>query len=470
MADPEGRGSRAMSRRQAVQGMLWLALVVIPLNPACVAQQASPDSPQAVRPERFDPCLGSRRTDSNCRNPASVMKPPTRMPLMQSRYIQLRDAAAGLERTGVPLVAYNGEGFIGAGYSDDPGIFYFIPLLAHTAKISLETTIDLFFFCVAAVAFASGGVGSWRALRRPLSRAIALLALAALLALTLRLGDVYLVQSSIVAGLLPWFWQVQRARRSGKALFVFSMCAGFCAGVANFMRAQSGTAILVFLIFGIVLSGLRSRKEKVLAFLLLLAGLSAPTLYSVRLLANRDAYLARAQPGWKKVAWQHPFWHPVYVGFGFLQNEYVPMYRDDVAAARVRALAPSAAYLSKEYEDTLRREVFQLIRQHPGFVVLTLSAKLGVLLGILLVCANVGLLAVAWYPKGWTVELPYWVGLAFTALGGLLVVPQVPYLLGFVAFAVLYGVFSLEHAIERCRSGEIRGWFRWHLVQTLCAA
>jgi hypothetical protein len=56
--------------------------------------------------------------------------------------------------------------------------------------------------------------------------------------------------------------------------------------------------------------------------------------------------------------------------------------------------------------------------------------------------------AAALYPKSWPIEVAFWGAIAFNSLFGLLVIPQPQYLLGFKAFATLYGVVSVDHALK----------------------
>ena len=43
---------------------------------------------------------------------------------------------------------------------------------------------------------------------------------------------------------------------------------------------------------------------------------------------------------------QHPMWHSIYIGLGYLPNDLGLRYRDDVATAKVRELAPDSGYLT----------------------------------------------------------------------------------------------------------------------------
>lgn len=93
--------------------------------------------------------------------------------------------------------------------------------------------------------------------------------------------------------------------------------------------------------------------------------------------------------------------------------------------------------------------------QHPLFILVTLIAKLRIVLFLLLCWSNGGLLAAAFYPKGWATESAFWSALIFSSLFGIVAIPQVQYLLGFMAFATLYGIVSMDYALERRRSGEL---------------
>ncbi len=389
---------------------------------------------------------------------------------MDSRYQQLQQTLAAQRRVSVSLIGYDGQRYSPAGFSDDPGIYFVVPLLAHWWGLPLETAINLFSIGVPAVCFALGLGGFWLLLEPAVAKFIASIGMVSLFVASLRLGDVYLVQSSFVMAVLPLFLWLDRKRSSPAALCAFLLAAGFAAGWANFIRNQAATGAVLLILLRIGLDGLRPKREKILTVAMLLIGVSASSLYTHHLLVARDAFLDAVQPNQERAERQHPIWHSVYIGFSFLSNEFVPKYRDEVAAAKVYSVNPHAEYLSQEYEEILRRETFRLIREHPQFALLTLVAKLGVILCLLILCSNFGLLAAVWYLKGWAFEIAFWSAMAFSSLPGVLVIPNPSYLLGFMALAVAYGVFSIGDAMERCRSGEIRGWFRFRAVQSLCAA
>jgi hypothetical protein len=70
-------------------------------------------------------------------------QPVTLFTLMPARYQQLRRALEGFQRTGVPLVAFDGNSFYGAGFADDLGGYYLIPKLASFLDLRLSTAVDV---------------------------------------------------------------------------------------------------------------------------------------------------------------------------------------------------------------------------------------------------------------------------------------------------------------------------------------
>jgi hypothetical protein len=383
--------------------------------------------------------------------------PRTRISMMPYRHLALRYAVAGYLRSTIPLVAFDGANYLPAGFSDDPGIYYFIPRLAVWSGLPLERAIDLFFGAILAISFLAGIVGFLFTLNPnhwPL-KLWAVFALCMLLWFAYRKGDVYVALSAPAVAIVPWFLHLLRKNAAGAGMAAFLFGVGLLAGLAGQIRSYAATALIIFIVI-LVAFELKSGPARKLALLAaLVVGLAIPAAYFRNLIARRDAFLTAAQPGYTKTVDQHPIWHTVYTGLGFTKNPYVAGYSDEVAADAVYSISPSTVYLSPEYERILRVESLRIARQHPVFILVTLVAKLRIILFLLLCWCNAGLLASAFYPKGWATELAFWSALAFASLFGIVAIPQVQYLLGFMAFAALYGIVSLEFALERHRPGEL---------------
>jgi hypothetical protein len=374
--------------------------------------------------------------------------PPTRIGIMDDRREALSEANRGWQMTGVALVAFDGQRFLPAACSDDIGIFYIIPMLGRSLGISLADASDLFLASIMLISGLSSVVGMMLICRTPLGRFIAISAVATVSLLAWKIGDVYSIQSSVVLAFAPWVLFLARRACYSWSIFPFVLFIFAALATANLIRSHAGTPLMIFTAWILTFQLQARRHVKLLLFLLALLGILLPTWYSRRLLHTRDKYLQTH--GYTSVAGlrQHGIWHVIYLGFGYINNDVVPGYRDEFAAAKVREIAPDTIYASPEYDQYLKSEVIHIVAQHPLLVIETLAAKLGVIAGYFLICSNVGLIAAYRYPKGWPIEIAFWNAMAFQALLGIVAVPATTYLLGLVAFAVLYGVISIDVSLE----------------------
>jgi hypothetical protein len=113
----------------------------------------------------------------------------------------------------------------------------------------------------------------------------------------------------------------------------------------------------------------------------------------------------------------------------------------------VQSLAPGTLYGSDAYEKILRQQVLFLVRRYPKLVFYTLAAKLGVISSLFLLSANVGLIAARLGRRPTGLEAAFWVGIVFNSFFGVWVLPVAAYLVGFISFAMLYGIVSLDFAL-----------------------
>ncbi|MBE0447663.1 MAG: hypothetical protein IBX64_06130 [Actinobacteria bacterium] len=370
------------------------------------------------------------------------------MDMMPSRYQMLQEALAGYEKTGMPLVAYDGKTLMPAGYGDDVGVYYSVPKIAHTFGLTIDQTIAIFYTGVILVSLILGLIGSYLLFKTWVGRLVALVGLSGLILFSLEVGDIYPISTYITIAIVPLFLYFAQSKKLSVSFVIFFLLAGISIGAAHYIRSHAGTAVLIFML-SMVMFYLRFpwRKKLVLA-IPLVAGILVMALYFNVLLNQREAYLVNNQPACNQAVGRHPFWHSVYIGFGYLNNDYGIGYKDEVAIEKVRSISPSAPYLSEEYEAILKDEVINLIKGNPRFVLDTVFAKIGVIFFFLLIFANFGLLAAILYPKGWSIEVAFWNALGFNSLFGILVTPNPAYLLGFIAFATIYGIVSINHAIE----------------------
>ena len=453
---------RKMSSRN-----LWL-LSAIALLLAGLAIRSYAARPQAANtpaqtspqmPESFATTLyGTDKIDD------LMHLPPTKISLMPFRHLELRYALAGYQRSRIPLVASDGTKYFKAGYGDDPGMYFFVPLLAASLDLPLERAYELFLGAILIVSFSIGAIGLVLVIHRWPLKLWAIFGLCLLLWFTFRKGDIYTALSVPIVAVVPWLLYLHRKHAGNLILGAFLFGIGLVGGIANQIRGQAATGLMIFAAILVAFELKRAWLAKLALLTALVAGFAVSVAYFDSLLARRDAFLVASQPGYTQTVDHHSIWHALYIGLGYVKdNPYVPGYRDEVALQAVYSISPSTIPLSPEYERILRGEIFRIAREHPAFIVATLAAKLRVIVFLLLCWANFCLLAAALHPKGWAMETAFWAALGFNALFGLIAIPQIQYLLGFMAFAVIYGIVSLDWAFEQNRPGEVHARLRARL-------
>ncbi len=256
-----------------------------------------------------------------------------------------------------------------------------------------------------------------------------------------------MAESAVVVAVAPWALYFSGKEKFDPRAFLVSFLSGFVSALANITRSHAGTPVVLFV--AVLLFTFRgSWVKRALLALLLMAGFMLPVSYFHKLVTSRDAVLVKISPGYRPIVAHHPLWHTVYCGLGYLNNDYGLKMQDEFVEGVVLSIRPGVEFLSPEYESILRNEVFRFAKSHPRFIFESLAAKTGMLFIILLVCSNFGLPASVLYKKPRIVETAFWIVLAFTGLQGVLAYPNPDYLLGYIAFAVLYGIVGIDYALS----------------------
>jgi hypothetical protein len=382
--------------------------------------------------------------------------PRTTISTMPYRHLELRYALEGYLVSKIPLVAFDGSNYFKAGNGDDPGVYYFVPRLAALFDLPLERAIDVFFGTVLIVSFLAGLAGLFTAVNRWPLRLWGAFGLCLLLWFSYRKGDIYIANAVSVVAVVPWLLYSIRKNYAGAAMGAFLFGAGILAGFANELRGQAATGMLIFAAILVAFELKQGWVRKLALLAALFAGFAIPVAFFNGMIAGRNAFLAASEPGYTQTVDHHSIWHALYIGLGYIKgNPYVADYRDEIAVQAVYTISPATVPLSPEYMRILRDEIFRIARQHPGFIAATIFGKLRVIVFLLLCWANAGLLAAALYPKGWAMESAFWAAIGFTSLFGIIAIPQIQYLLGFLAFCMFYGIASLNWALDRRHAGEI---------------
>jgi hypothetical protein len=373
----------------------------------------------------------------------------TRIGMLADRYREVSEALSGWNQTGVPLIGRANGRWEPVPCGDDTGLFYMVPLLARSTGWSADRSLDLFLFGIIAVSSAIGLVGLWLTTSAIWGKMLAVVPIGAGAYLACKLGDVYVVQSSVVLMLIPWLVYALDAGVKRPIRFFIVFASGLALGLAQWIRTQSASPVLVFFAVLLCLSSVR-RSLRIQLLAALLAGMSLPLLYAPLPPRERDRFLALHQPGYQGSLNHHLFWHTAYVGLSYLKNPYVPVWRDFVATDYVQTVDPDAIYGGKRYESILRSRVMEIARRDPRFILYTVAAKLGVLAGLLLISTNLGLAASIKCPKPQGIEWAFWISVLFAALPGIIAIPAPQYVLGMISLALCYWYYSLSFYMERC--------------------
>ena len=104
-----------------------------------------------------------------------------------------------------------------------------------------------------------------------------------------------------------------------------------------------------------------------------------------------------------------------------------------------------------EYENILRGEVIQYVIKYPLLFLQNISAKIGVLVFYFILFVNLGIYYIVKNIKNieYRETLPFYVGILFNSLFGILVIPSLNYIIGFISFSILFAIYIMNYAFEK---------------------
>jgi hypothetical protein len=419
-----------------------LTLLSVGIAASCAAQSATPTRSEPVTGQMPKLCM-----PVSYRQTPSTAPINTKILMLGERYQEVAAALSGWKETGVPLIGRFGDRWEPVPCGDDTGLFYLVPLFARVTGWTVNRSLDVFLSGVVLVSALIGFAGLWLATPMLWQRILATVPIFVGAYLSYKMGDVYVVQGSVVLMLLPWIVYLLKPRLHSWQRLLISFLSGTMLGFSQWIRTQSGSSVLVFFAVLLFLSAL-PKSKKITLFITLLAGMSLPLIYAHLLTKGRDRFLAANQPGYQPSVNHHVIWHTAYLGLGYLTNSDVPEWRDSVAVKYVETVDPSAIYGGEEYEAILRSRVVQIAHQHPRFIVTTIAAKAGVLAFLLLLCINIGLPAAFSNPKPLGIELAFWLAITVAALPGVVAIPEPQYVLAMITLALFYWYYSSSFFLE----------------------
>lgn len=367
--------------------------------------------------------------------------------IMPTRMNDMQQAIECLDRNGIIGIAYYDKyGFENfARGADDKGLYFFAQVMHKIFNLNLEQIIILFHIVFIGVGFIAFCIGWMLFLKTNLAKIVSVAAVSILSGLVYVIGDVY-IMFYFMSSFVPLFLYLIDKNNKKNIFFMLVILACFSV-VSHIIRSYSFVPTVLFVLIYLFFNLKSSIKYYYISFLILsiFAGYTSYKVYensinNKLIELNADANLNT----------KHVFWHSVYIGLGYVDNEYIPHYLDEVAMQKVHSIDPSIKYLSKEYEEVLKNETFKFIKEHKMIAMQNFGAKFGVMLLYFLIFSNIGFYCfyASKNRKNREFFLPCLCALCFNAIFGFLVVPSVNYLLGFVSFSVIFAIYYIDNYIN----------------------
>jgi hypothetical protein len=378
--------------------------------------------------------------------------------IMPSRLEMLQAAVAGYQKTGMALVGYQNGAILPAGWNDDVGMYYVVPKLMSWFHLSLNIATDVFLWGIIVGAYILGVVGILLLCKTIVGKVSGIIVLLLLTLLSIKHGDVYVMNMSAVLAVVPYMTYVLTRMKFNRWTWVLTAVAGLLLGYAEFVRAGSARGSLLLILVLLLGYKLASTKLRAALIAVFLVSFFIPKLHFGILFAQRDAYVKEHATTEVSLTQQHPLWHSIYIGLGYLPNSYGLEYRDEIGFAAAEKVSPGVVMYSAEYESILKTKSIQFVKDHPGFFVKTLIIKAkntyftpldprGV--SIMALFFLLGIIGAIWARPKAIITWAYAVGALVYGLIGLIVVPFPYYIFGYMAVALLYAIIGINKATEK---------------------
>lgn len=381
--------------------------------------------------------------------------------LMPFRYQHLQWTLKGLEMTGVPLIEYDGTKYLPAGISDDTGIYYFIPQIAKLLNVNLDWAIFIFFSSIFITSMFLSFFLLFKLFPQKNQKAITLYFILIIFLSCFFRGDIYIFTAISVSTLIPLFLYINANYSNKNILYFLLIFLGFILSIFNFIRSNSATAILIFCLYLIIINKNTKFLLKVFKILCIFAGyLLFLVILNLNIYNERDSFLYNHKIDIKSFPEGHIFWHQVYIGLGFLTNDYGIRYTDDSALEKAKEINPDVIPQSINYEKILKNEVFRIITSNPWFFIKNIFAKLGVIFLYLLIFSNFGLIIILKNQNHFHLNISFILVFIFNLIFPLLAVPYPSYILGTIAAFNIFAIYTLNNYLFN-KNPSIKNLFRF---------
>jgi hypothetical protein len=264
-----------------------------------------------------------------------------------------------------------------ANQTDDPGIYLYLPLIGHLTGDSDPISLFKWFFIGSmAVVLLTYPLIFYRLFDSLVMAVLAPLVVLFKFRFLWNTEIAWVPAWAILLGMPIVFLVAQsrwRRRRSLAGLFLVAVVGSYATSI----RSAAGIP-LVIAAFVVAVAREQGPRWRVLGGLLVVIGyLSINTFGLDAVRAYRD-HVAHLHVDRSVAPASHPFWHPAYLGLGYLPNKWGIKWDDSVALAAARKVDPGVIYLSAHYEHILRHLYFKIVRQDPTYVANVYATKAAV--------------------------------------------------------------------------------------------
>ena len=361
---------------------------------------------------------------------------------MPTRYRALAQTLEGLKETGTDLIASNNGNIAPCVTHDDLGSYLYIPKLAKWFNLTLDQSINVFYLSLITLAFILSITGFFLLFRNRLSRIISMIGVIAVSMFSYLVGDVYIAYSFAILSIVPLLLYIVLNDRF-KILLYSSVLIGLVLGFSNTVRSVSGSIVFIFVILIVLFYYPKNKIYKAGIIGLIILGIMIPRFHLKYKVKKRDIYLTTQIINYKPAPAQHVFWHSIYLGFGYLSNDYGIRYDDNIAKEKANKIDSTARYTYPEYETIIKSETIKLIKRDPKLIIETLMAKFGVIFVVFLLCSNLGFVVFFYRKRIRPIENSLFVLIIASSSFSFMVVPHQSYLICLITASVVYGIYSI---------------------------
>jgi hypothetical protein len=300
---------------------------------------------------------------------------PAHWPNTTDRTEGLRQSLAVFEHGGPLLLGRHGTtgSFFPIG-TDEEGTFVYFPLLSRLFELEPLVVQRYVYIALFALTAAIYPLVFYKLTRSPLAGIAAPIALLVCVR-SLGFDDIYWVPAWGALTFLPLLYLLDRDW--GKFGILALTGIAFAAGWVSSVRANSGLAIVVPAVIVLLLRRWSLWRLLPGLALLFVAYISINTFIFTAIRDHRNHQIGAAAARVVKAEEPSPhIWHTMYIGLGYLPNNYRVHYADSVASAQVQADAPGTPFLSARYDKVIRSAYFSVLSHHPLEVVKQYAAKI----------------------------------------------------------------------------------------------